>query len=598
MFIRTIQVISFFIFLHVWIHAAVQADIDRAYAPNGNYTLFQQRQQTLIKYGLQHPSEQSLIIQAKEGIPLDQSYLTQILTKLPTNKNADFDLTKLTRCLYYNISTSDKNQILSSIKQLQPFWLTPNQSTFIFWTENHQIQWMSSAFLLNQKYNLTIDKNLHSRLKIYLQLKLNYSFYEWFSATYFPYTMNGLINLAEFAIDTSIQNLSIQVLEKHLIYLLKAVNNKGLFYPVTARAHNFGKYTNYNNPYAENSVQVMYMLTGLGENTLNTSIYDGSSFLAVSDVNLSNVVNSYQDDVYEVLHFGNGINQFETLKLFKNLTLDDRTTFQMSAGCYANNPYFINDTLRFLFDYEIKDSKMNKMMQNFGIVKQYNNIDSFDNQRSVALSLWKVIEPLTTGSIITNNSVMIYKNGPSIISSIVNYSHPGSLDYEIVPFVASTGSLTMFLVSGNGTSQTIMSYLPQSKQIKNVAMIKFDRLKIEPYLEIEKIIYGITTPSDVFLYFPLSLSDEYVVYNNWIVGREENGYIGVRRDTQCTMKNSNISDVISCDEMQQVYSFIVGNNVTYTSFEQFQNVIKNSTYDEKMNQLDIDGVQIEMGPNW
>jgi hypothetical protein len=57
-----------------------------------------------------------------------------------------------------------------------------------YWTENHMILYLSSTILLRDRINLdpTDDAVIHVdvRLRHYLNTKIKYGFYEWFSTLY------------------------------------------------------------------------------------------------------------------------------------------------------------------------------------------------------------------------------------------------------------------------------------------------------------------------------------------------------------------------------------------------------------------------------
>src|SRR5690606_26438907 len=100
---------------------------------------------------------------------------------------------------------------------------------------NHMIMWMSSDWLLHERYGKTIDGNLRNRLVHYLEMKIQYGFYEFFSSTYAPYAFSGLVNLADFSQDVQIKNLATQAAQKLLSDILLLTNDKGVFYPVAGR---------------------------------------------------------------------------------------------------------------------------------------------------------------------------------------------------------------------------------------------------------------------------------------------------------------------------------------------------------------------------
>ncbi len=245
---------------------------------------YEARREAFIQTALTHFNGDAITLQAYKGIPVDPQTLTDLLNDVQTNTVADFGIVKLIRVLYLSNGEYD-SQILPVLQNI-PFWLTPNEPNKVYWSENHMIMWMSSDYLLHQKYNFPVDSTLDKRLRHYLHLKVDYGFYEFFSSVYAPYCLSGLLNLADFSDDAEIKSLATQAAQRLLKDLLLLTNDQGAFFPAAGRNY-YGKYKK---PYGDNHSYLIYLLTGFGPTP-----YDGShasDFLASSTLPVDDIISS------------------------------------------------------------------------------------------------------------------------------------------------------------------------------------------------------------------------------------------------------------------------------------------------------------------
>lgn len=53
--------------------------------------------------------------------------------------------------------------------------------------------WMSSDWLLHEKYGKTIDSTLEKKITPLFEIKIQYGFYEFYSSVYAGYCLSGLL---------------------------------------------------------------------------------------------------------------------------------------------------------------------------------------------------------------------------------------------------------------------------------------------------------------------------------------------------------------------------------------------------------------------
>ncbi len=242
----------------------------------GNDSTYVERQNAYVNTTLQDNGGNKLTLQAYSGLAVDSVKLAELLSVLPTKYDPDFQIVELVRVLFYSDGLYDED-ILPVLSEI-PFWLNDGDTTRNYWTENHMIMWMSSEWLLHERYDWPIDSILYPRLIHYLELKKEYGFYEFFSSVYFPYTLSGLLNLYEFTEDPVLKELSMEVAQRLLKEILKPTTDLGVYFPAAGR--NYPE--KYENAYGQNHSSIIYLLTGFGD--VPTRATHAGAFLATSSL--------------------------------------------------------------------------------------------------------------------------------------------------------------------------------------------------------------------------------------------------------------------------------------------------------------------------
>src|SRR6185436_2455381 len=169
----------------------------------GNDPAYEQRRTDYINIALTNFNRDAITLQAYRGVPVDSAVLNLLLSGIASGETSDFDIVKLIRVLFFTNGAYD-SQILPVLNSV-PYWINKGDTVRNYWSENHMIMWMSSDWLLHEKYGKAIDNTLDTRLRHYLELKVQYGFYEFFSSVYAPYCLSGLLNLADFSQDIQIK---------------------------------------------------------------------------------------------------------------------------------------------------------------------------------------------------------------------------------------------------------------------------------------------------------------------------------------------------------------------------------------------------------
>lgn len=513
---------------------------------------FETRRDQYIANALANPNGEVVCLQAYLGQPVDQGYLTAMLNAIPTLPTADFQIVKLIRILCLSNGEYDA-QILPVLENI-PFWLNYSDTVRGYWSENHMIMWMSSNWLLHERYGFAADAHLEQRINHYLDLKLQYGFYEFFSPVYAPYCFSGIVNLADFATDPTIKAKAIQVAQKLLAELLLLTNDQGVFYPVAGRSY----YSKYYPPFGQNHNSLIHLASGLGPMPERAS--HAGAFLATSTLPTESVAQTWTANLDTILYIGHPLADIHTVH--EGLIDADRIMFQWSGGAYFH-PDVVLETAQLLADSNLwmhVDFEELRVFSNFP-VEQFTSIAENLNMMSMS-------------SVICGQEVAAFKHGPVTLSSIHNF-WPGKIGYQQMPCMANLGTAAIMPASGEVTipwddrsSNHSNQHLPYVEQRHNVALLVY---REQPKPE----ILGYANP-EVALHWPDSLMDEIQELGNWLLGRQADGYVAVRR--YC---NELINGQHACPVPEaQAWAMVVGHADMYGSFTQFAQVVEQSQFTE------------------
>jgi len=508
---------------------------------------YQARKDAYIQRWANTGFEDSLVMQAYLGLALDKASLSKVLDNLQTNHKTDFGINKLVRILF--LTQDSQANILDALQGID-YWLTKGECKHQYWSENHMILWNSSAWLLHESFGFELsDPMLRERLVHILKMKVKYGFYEFFSPTYFPYTLAGLLNLADFAQDREIKTLATQAAEKLLVDMMLLVNNQGAFYPAAARAY-FNKYTS---AYAQNHAGLIQLLLGLGHAPSHPT--QAGILIATSNFDMSKVIEAYTKHTDTVYKNGHPLSK----NIHQAMTRFDKTLLQWSSGAYFH-PDVIDDTLWMIQTMDLWQHEAFKIYFVGHLYAPW-------LAKAIAMQMLS----FTQSSVISEAKIAIYKHEDVVLSSIQNF-WPGSRGYQQWPWVAAVGDVAVWTQSGkvyedwnSRSKQHANASLPYIQQAHNAALIMYKAN--DDLVALEK------PDNSISLFWPGKL-DESISYGHWLFGRRGDAYIAVYRP--CT---KTINGVYACDNQDgQTWAVIVGHHATDGAFSSFKDEVLKSAY--------------------
>ncbi len=503
-------------------------------------------------------------ILAYEDRPIPQHLFDSTIKDAREGAGACFRIPVVLRAAF--LSRTHKEEILAAIKQ-QIYWQEPGEFRNGYGSENLMLMWMSSAYLARQLMpgeNLRVGDDLDRRLMHYLDLKIKYGYYEFFSTTYWPVTLSGLLNLADFAENPEVREKATLAAKRLVKDWLLQVNDQGAFYPAAGRNH-MRQYK----PPGQQSIG--WITRGLG--SLDEQPDYVGSFLATSKIDLSDVADTWQPVLNITYQCGHSVAAMD--KVHAGLTRVDQTFFQFSAGDYFN-PQMADDTI-----YVIKKFRMD----NNPFIKYLKPFIRILPERFFSFIAW-LGSTFSESSNLSQATVKIYKNHGVVLSSLDDY-YPGYVGYQQWPWAATVNDFAVWTQSGDlqGNIKTKSglsgmrenTHLPKIQQDGNVALITYF-----PNLEIQALsmLGRKTFATDVFLYWPTFRFDETRELGQWVVGRKADSYIAVLCDQTLTNRlDPNTKDKESyyfsdANHGRQLWAVVVGNRETHGSFDHFLSVIE------------------------
>ena len=518
-----------------------------------NDPAYLQRQQDYTSAAVSLNNNNALILQAKTGMPVNMSVMMALAQNIPTKSTVDFDLVILMRvlCLSNGLYSDSLLPHMLSV----PYWVNYGDTLRGYWSENHMIMWMSTDWLLHERFGKPIDNRLRTRLVHYLHLKNDYGFYEFFSPVYAPYCLSGLLNLADFAQDAEIKSLAQSAAQRLLRELMLMTNDQGVFFSVAGRSYP-GKYES---AYGQNHNHLIWLLSGMGE--IPNGVSHAGAFLATSELEVDAVAQSWSSTYNGTFSVGHSLDSL--IILCNTQASPDREMFQWSCGGYFH-PLLAQNTAQLL-----RDSAM------------WNHVDfePFRQLKNVSPAAFptyaELLSVASKSTLICGQDIALFKNHSVALSSVQDF-FKGKLGFQQHPIMANivrtavyTGSGEVFADWTERTANNANEHLPYIKQHGRVAMLMY---RPEPKPAVLPF-----THNEVALHWNDQDFSEIREDSLWILGRVDASYIAVRR--HC---NASINGVRACEYNTdgQTWIFIVGDSSLDQSFDQFQAWVSSATITE------------------
>lgn len=371
----------------------------------------------------------AIMIDLEEGKDPDYSELKDTLAFIDGRYDtADFRLPSMIRILYSHDSKLPE-EVATDLKDTVinfKYWMDqPGDDSMCYWSENHQILFASSEYLLGHYYgdemfaNMGITGEEHSelgkeRVLTWLEQRFLYGFTEWYSSTYYVEDIAPLAVLVDFAPDEEVRIKAAMILDL-MIYDLATQNYKGTFTANSGRMYESAKMTGTKGSMKETIAAIwpdynQYIhVDNVG--TMEANFYYVKNY-EVPEV-LVNI--GYDQEETHVYKASTGINlsEFEGEGFIGQA--DNQIMMQMACEAFTN-PEVIGNTIEYI---DRTGMFTNEFVHDFKLINM-----GFLRTFNLTPLISKVANPMYNGTVIERANTYMYRT-PMYAMSTAQAYHPG-----------------------------------------------------------------------------------------------------------------------------------------------------------------------------
>jgi hypothetical protein len=497
---------------------------------------------------------------------------------------SDFRLQSLLRLLYESPEVFEEEQLEQIKKSLLGFkyWMDqPGEDSMCLWSENHQILFAASEYLVGALYpedmftndGLTGEEHMEiarERIHIWLEQRWLYGFTEWYSNTYYVEDIAPLSNLIDFSEDEEI-TIKSQIIMDLLLYDLATQSYQGNFVSTSGRMYESGKKAGENNSMRGISESIWDY--EVGEEQINL----GLNFRYITNYEVPSVIkNIGYDHENVVIKASNGldVSELEEERLVGQETNQIMMQWAMEA---FTNPEVIQETMTYIHK--------NQMLSN-EFLNDFRWIDlSILRWTKLLPIISKQLNMVTDGVAIQRANTYTYRTDDYMMATAQAY-HPGGFgDQQHIWTATIDGEVSIFTThpaksfSEEGALSNSPSYWvgngrnPYSVQDENINMTLYKIGTQKGFMEENLVQY-------THAYFPENRMDQVVLEENYIFGRKGDTWIGMIGRYALTYVDENHEDLRQDGETTFWITELSSKEVE--SFEAFRNRIKNNevTFEE------------------
>jgi hypothetical protein len=550
---------------------SVAIDLHRA----GQYVKVPAEPEEKIENGIE-----TVLIDLENGMEdIDWSRMDGTLQYIDTRYDcADFRLQPLIRILYdYNelIPADTMEKIKSTVLHFK-YWLDePGDDSMCFWSENHQILFATSEYLIGQLYPDEVFTNsgltgaehmdkARKRIFDWLEMRWDYGFTEFYSNVYYNEDIAPMTNLIDYARDDEIA-VKASIVMDLLIYDYASQSYRGDFNTVSGRAYE-GHRKGGDRSSARDITE--YLFYGDG-----TPVGGGGldyCFMIRHNYTVPQVFIDIAHDTSDVvIKASNGLDVSELKQ--EGFTGTGTRSVMMQWGMESfTNPEIIRNSLAII--------RENDMFAN----RDLNAFKDLDITLLRILRLEplvsRIIDPQTNGVAIQRGNTYTYKTADYSMYTAQHY-HPG--DYGDQQHVQGANVDEHFAIfhlhpavnpderGPNGSSPLYWvgyGHLPDAVQDKNVQLAIYDIPEKKGLMEKKLLDY-------THAYFPGEYFDDVVIEGRYAFGEKDGTYAVFITTNDLAYREGTTDDLIQPGK--QVYWITeLGTEAEYGSFENFMDAIK------------------------
>lgn len=494
---------------------------------------------------------------------------------------SDFRLQSMIRILYKHADKVEKN----TLEQMKTtflgfkYWMDqPGEDSMCFWSENHQILFAASEYLIGKYYPDSIFTNdgktglehmaiARERILIWLEQRWLYGFTEYYSSVYYVEDIAPLANLIEFADDSEIVSKATAIMDL-LLYDVATQSYEGAFISTSGRAYE----RNRKSAEAGNSMKAV--IQGVFGFPVDPEGRKGMDlcFLYLENYEVPEVIRLIgQDKSTSIIKASNGLNldELDQRDLIGSKT--NQIMMQWAMEAFTNHQ-IITNTVNYI---DNNNMFSNEFLNDLKLV----NI-SLLKKMGLLPAVSKLLNPVTNGVAIQRANTYTYRT-PDYMLATSQAHHGGEFGDQQSPWVATlSNEVSIFNshpakpLSDRGALSGSPGYwvgngrMPHSVQDENINISIYKIPEKKGFME--KTITDFT-----HAYFPSELLDETLIDGRYAFGRLDDKYIAFIAKTDLYYFENTTDDLIQ-DGKDNYWIFEISTKAEDGSFEYFIKRIKSN----------------------
>ena len=500
---------------------------------------------------------------------------------------ADFQLATLVRILY-DFRDEVPDSVLTKIESILlnfRYWMDePGENGMCYWSENHQILFASSEYLIGQLYpdsifynnGLTGSEHME-KAKIlildWLEMKWEYGFSEFYSNVYYSEDIGGMINLIDYSNNEEIVKKTKIVMDL-LIYDVASQKSGNMFISVSGRAYEKSRKGDPNASF--------YNITNfIWESESNLKPHLNYGFMASKNYEVPQVLKEIGNDKNRaIIKQSNGLNITE-LENEGYYGFDNKSIMmQWGMGAFTNSE-IIRNSLKYI--------RKNNMFTN-EFLHDFKDLD-FTVFRLFNLEpiISKMIKTQADGNAIQRANTYTFRTKDYSIYTVQNHFPNMNASQHHIAGMNLGDSFAVFHVHPAAPDSVKLhspnywvgyGRLPHAVQDENISLAIYNLPEEKNPMEMYMLDF-------THAYFPTELFDSTFITNNYAFGKKGSAFTAFIGKNKLQIKDGSTDDLIQ--DGRKVYWIIeAGSNEKDGSFKDFYSRILNNPLKFKDETLLLD----------
>jgi hypothetical protein len=464
------------------------------------------------------------------------------------------------------------NNIKNALLKFRYWMDEPGENGMCYWSENHQILFASSEYLIGQLYPNVIFPNsgltgaqhmqkARKRILDWLEMRWKFGFTEFYSNVYYSEDILGLINLIDYSGDSNITKKA-EIIMDLLLYDIASQKTGSMFVSVSGRAYERSRK-------GGDDISSKRITDYIWKNIRPVTSHLNFALMTSKKYHIPQVIREIGNDKLDaVIKQCNGLN-ISQLKTEGYFGSDDKSIMMQWAMEAFSNPEIIKNSLAYI--------RKNNMFSN-EFLSPFKYFD-FTVVRLLCLepAISSIFNPQTNGAAIQQANTYTYRTRDYSLYSVQNY-FPGNYANQVhVAGMNIDSSFSIFHshpASPKYVSKPTPNYwvgygrLPHVAQDSSISLSIYNLPEKKNALEAYMLNF-------THAYFPKKKFDSVIIINKYAFGKKGNTFCALVGNSNLYYEKNSDDDLIQPGR-KSFWIIEAGNKKSNGSFNNFVRRILNN----------------------